>query len=97
MGVFTTTSAVSHPPVGETGVVTVTDEADTDNAPPWPGPKSTPVTAPRFVPDNVTTVPPAAGPELTFIAFTDGQAFTGVIRSGTRAEAIGEPRPLARS
>ncbi len=96
--VCTTTSAVAHPPVGDTGVRTVTDEPDTERTVPGlPAPKSTATTASRWAPVMVTTVPPPAGPERTFIPVTTGQASTGVTRSGTSAEVTGEPNPLARS
>ena|ERR1019366_4714510 len=98
LAVFTTTAAVSQPPVGEPGVVTVTDDAEAATLwPALPGPKSTSCTAPRLAPNTVTDVPPVDGPEPTLIPVTTGQAFTGVTRSGSSADTMGVPSPDAMS
>src|ERR1700691_1200012 len=92
-----TTRALSHPPVGEAGVVTVTEEAEAATTAVAADPKSTWPTDSRLAPVSVTTVPPPAGPASALIPVTAGQASTGVTRSGKRAEATGDPSPLARS
>src|SRR5579872_11425 len=95
VAVFTTTWAVSHPPVGDAGVRTVTADPETPRMVPGRPPKSTSETPPRLAPLSVTTLPPLDGPEPRFIPVTAGQAFTGATRSGMSEEAMGDPSPVA--
>src|SRR5580698_451140 len=75
---FTMTWVSSHPPVGETGVLTVTADVVTDLiVAGFAVPKSTSFTPDRFDPDSMTVVPPPAGPDVDEIAVTTGQALGG--------------------
>ena len=91
-------SVLAHPPVGEGGATTVTDEEDTDTSVPGlASAKSTSVTPPRCLPVMVTTVPPDAGPDEAEAPVAAGQASGGDCRAVTTDGALGVPRPEARS
>src|ERR1700683_4596297 len=96
---FTMTSVLSHPRVGDGGVVTVTELDDTDwMTPALPFPKSTSFTPDRFDPAPFPVVPPAARPEDVERAVIAGQVLGGgACNQVTRALATGVPSPVARS